>query len=717
MLSLKLDRTSHMGRRYNEILGLVLIALSIWTMYDLIVYVKGGFLAGRAISGGEVWFAGLWGHQVAETFFALVGFASFAVPFLFFSWGLNRLRGNRFRDLSTKTISIVITVFLFCAVSGLLRYGHPDSLYRLGGLLGMNISPRVLIPYLGKIGSWLLVITLLLSVIILSTDISFLELLNLALGRRPKRKAEAKVALPEAKIRKKRIPTPSMIEFPKPEIVEPGIGKDEINPPEEAQISPERAEMFYQPPPITLLEVPPQRIDRQSREELLENARRLESSLATFQVEGRVVQVNPGPVITRYELEPAPGVKVNRILALADDLALTMKASRIRILAPIPGKAAVGIEIPNPRPSVVYLREIIESGEFQRSSSKLTLALGKTTSGEPYCTDLVRMPHLLIAGATGSGKSVCLNAMVTSILFKATPQEARFIMIDPKMLELSVYNDIPHLLTPVLTEARRATEALRWAVREMEGRYKSLSVLGVRNIDEYNLKVGQEGHRPDIDQPLSLLPYIVIVIDELADLMLLANEIEESLVRLAQMARAVGIHLVLATQRPSVDVITGLIKANFPTRIAFQVASKIDSRTILDMSGAEKLLGNGDMLFLPSGRSEPIRIHGAYISRTETERLVDFLKEQGIEPERKEVLEKEIKLGEEEKDELFDEAARLVIRHQQGSISLLQRRLKIGYARAARLIDQLEAAGIVGPFDGARARAVLVDESYLKKDM
>ncbi|MDZ7292382.1 MAG: DNA translocase FtsK [candidate division KSB1 bacterium] len=483
-------------------------------------------------------------------------------------------------------------------------------------------------------------------------------------------------------------------------------------------------------PPLDLLDLPKKQDSRQSREELLNNAHMLEERLAEFDVQGNVVEINPGPVITRYEYEPAPGIKVSRITALADDLALAMRAKRIRIVAPIPGKAAVGIELPNPEPQTVYLRKLIDSDAFRQSASPLTIALGETISGQVYVTSLDRMPHLLVAGATGSGKSVCLNAIIASILYKAHPSQVEFVLVDPKRLELSAYRKLRfHHLTfredlneEVVTSAQNALAVLRSLEWEMENRYSLLAHVGVRNITEYNTRL-REGKLPALeDAPLKPLSYMILVIDELADLMLLAaKEVEEPIARLTQMSRAVGIHLIVATQRPSVDVITGVIKANFPARIAFQVASKIDSRTILDMNGAEKLLGNGDMLFLPPGSPEPIRIHGAYISSEETERIIEHIRKQpryekDLLPIRTE--------GEEEgmgpamdgqRDELFDEALKLVVRHQQGSISLLQRRLKIGYSRAARLIDQLEAAGVVGGFDGSKAREVLIDESQLEE--
>ena len=479
----------------------------------------------------------------------------------------------------------------------------------------------------------------------------------------------------------------------------------------------------YLLPNLKLLEDPPPGDGKIDRETLFKGAQVLEQSLSNFNVEGKVAQVNPGPVITTYEVVPPPGVKVSKIVGLSDDLALVMKAQSIRIQAPIPGKAAVGIEVPNPEPYTVFLKEILESRAFEQSDSKLMLALGKTSSGDPYCADLTKMPHLLIAGATGAGKSGCINALISSILFRCTPEEVRFIMIDPKMLELSIYNDIPHLLAPVVTDPKMASGALKWAVSEMENRYRTMAQFTARNITDFNAKMARlrqeaptEADREEIPDAL---PYIVVVIDELADLMMTApKDIENSLARLAQMARAVGIHLIIATQRPSVNVITGTIKANFPTRIAFRVASKVDSRTIIDANGGEKLLGRGDMLFLPPGLPEPIRLHGAWIDTEETEELVAWVRDQGVELDGVEFEgeNSDLSVADNERDARFDEALRLVVIHQQGSASLLQRRMKVGYSRAARLVDELEAAGIVGPSNGSsKGREVLVDEDYLEE--
>src|SRR6185295_3593524 len=446
-------------------------------------------------------------------------------------------------------------------------------------------------------------------------------------------------------------------------------------------------------------------------------------------------EIHPGPVVTTFEFEPAAGVKVNSIVSREDDLALALRAQRIRILAPIPGKGAVGVEIPNRRRRTVYLREVLSSGAYGSSDAALKIPLGVDVVGQPFVADLTKMPHVLVAGATGSGKSVCLNAIITGLLFQHGPDTLRMVMVDPKMLELSAYNGIPHLVMPVVTEPKRASRALRWAVSEMEKRYKLMATCGARNIAAYNDKVaaGQVPSGPAHPDgtpaaPPERLSYVVVIIDELADLMLtVPGEIEEPIARLAQMARAVGIHLVLATQRPSVDVITGVIKANFPSRVAFQVASKTDSRTVLDMNGAENLLGHGDMLFMPAGKPEPYRVHGAYVTEEETARVVEFWKAKSLPapPLATEVvLPADPEEGEEggafegddgDNDDLIQEAARLVVNHQQGSTSLLQRRLKVGYSRAGRLMDQLEQLGVVGPFQGSKARDVLVDSRWLEE--
>ena len=470
----------------------------------------------------------------------------------------------------------------------------------------------------------------------------------------------------------------------------------------------------YGLPPLAFLnEAPPH--SEQADTELLSLATRLAEKCKEFNVTGQIKHICPGPVVTTYEFKPDPGVKYSRVVSLVDDLCLALKAESIRIDR-MPGKPHVGIEVPNPRRETIFLREVIESRPFRESGSKLTIALGKTIDGLNYVADLAKMPHLLIAGTTGSGKSVGVNALIVSILYRARPDEVKFILIDPKRLELGLYEDIPHLATPIIVDPKLASRSLKWAVAEMERRYRDLAGWGVRNIDGYNTEIMRRNLIKEYDdkgEPWKPLPYIVIIIDELADLMMTSGrEVEESITRLAQMARAVGIHLVLATQRPSVDVITGLIKANFPSRISFRVSSKVDSRTIIDTNGAEQLLGRGDMLFLPPGTSRLIRVHGAYIDETEITRIVSHIKAQGppsydesITQSDEEALGLETTEG--EHDELFEEALRICVEMKRASTSVLQRRLRIGYGRAAAILDIMEREGLIGQADGSRPRPVL----------
>ena len=504
-------------------------------------------------------------------------------------------------------------------------------------------------------------------------------------------------------------------------------------------------------PTPDLLTAPAPRNTDANRRDLDAAGQRLMDALRTFRVDGELVGRTTGPTVTQFEIEPAPGVKVRQIANLANDLALAMRAQSIRVVAPIPGRGAVGVEVPNPVPEMVAFRELLESPDFQNARAALPIALGKDLAGKPVIADLAKMPHLLIAGATGSGKSVCVNTLITSLLYRHTPRTLRFLMVDPKMVELSVYNMIPHLRHKVVTDNRDAAAVLKWAVYEMQSRYQLLAANNARNIQDFNRKVTEKAplKKPktpnvafeDLEYKDDVLPYIVVIIDELADLMMtVQGEVETPLAMLAQKARAIGIHLILATQRPSVNVITGLIKANFPSRIAFRVASQIDSRTILDGMGAESLLGNGDMLFIPPGKSEPARLQGAYISSEDTERLMGWFearkkaRSSGFaivdeSPSESDILEAVRRLeaerasggedgdnGEDgDRDKLFREAAEIVIQNQSGSTSLLQRRLKIGYGRAARIMDQLQLAGVLGPSDGPRGRDVLVGLEDLER--
>lgn len=471
----------------------------------------------------------------------------------------------------------------------------------------------------------------------------------------------------------------------------------------------------YRLPSVNLLDKPAGGSKAGSPADYMSTARKLEATLESFGVRAKVLDVARGPAVTRYELQPDVGVKVSRIVSLTDDIALALAAKDIRMEAPIPGKAAIGIEVPNNEVSVVTLREVLETQPFQESTARLTIAFGRDISGQPIVGNLARMPHLLVAGATGSGKSVCINGIITSLLYKAKPDEVKFLMIDPKMVELNVYNGIPHLLAPVVTDPKRASLALKKIVVEMEKRYEKFSKSATRNIEGYNALM-LSGDNPD-----AVLPYIVVIVDELADLMMVAaGDVEDAICRLAQMARASGIHLIIATQRPSVDVITGVIKANIPSRIAFGVSSQVDSRTILDMVGAEKLLGRGDMLFLPMGASKPIRVQGAFLSDGEVEAVVSYARGQAeaeyIEDLVPEIDEFASDVEDEKLDELFDQAVQIVLEAKQASVSLLQRRMRIGYTRAARLIDSMEAKGVVGPYEGSKPREVLMTmEQYQQR--
>jgi S-DNA-T family DNA segregation ATPase FtsK/SpoIIIE len=512
---------------------------------------------------------------------------------------------------------------------------------------------------------------------------------------------------------------------PPPAIKRPVATEPPLPLPEPEKAPVERKKGAYSLPPLALLDAPRSQHKIDERQ-LMEGARLLEEKCREFSVEGSVVQIHPGPVVTTYEFKPDAGVKYSKITGLADDLCLAMQAESV-LIDRIPGKSTVGIQIPNLNRETISMRELLESEAYKRSASRITLALGKTIHGEPYVSDLATMPHLLIAGSTGTGKSVSVNAMLSSILFRATPDDVRMIMVDPKRLELGMYEEIPHLLTPVVVDPKLAANALRWAVREMEERYKTLAAVGVRNIEQYNRNIkamqAENNGQPVVDDKgneIRTLPQIVVLIDELADLMMVAgNEVEESICRLAQMARAVGIHLILATQRPSVDVITGLIKANLPSRISFRVSSKIDSRTILDSNGAEQLLGKGDMLFLPPASSRHIRLHGPYISEQESARLASFLRKQGKPTYDTSITEDDKKTSgpdsDFEKDDLYDEAARIVVSSGQASISYLQRRLRIGFSRAARLVDMMEADGLVSGAAGGKAREVLVKKDYFEE--
>jgi len=677
-----------------------------------------------------------------------LGLPSFLLP-IFLCIGAAQLFRANYRGFSLTKTTGYTTLLVSVAVL-LSIFIDSENARETGGIVGGFLKESVLVPLFGRISATLIAFVTFLLSLMLVTQNSLLDFLNQAkknfaelsksvvpaVKKRVqalKEKREKRKGDNTKKERRDYIPPPIVL---KEEVKEEAVKKTSKKPsvPQEQFKLPEIGK-GYKLPPAELLDPSDGEQFKIDKETLHANSLILQKKLADFGVEGEVVAVRPGPVITMYEFKPAPGVKVRRIVTLSDDLAMALRAVSVRILAPIPGESVVGIEIPNPRRETVFLRQVIESEAYQSSDSKITLALGKDIGGSPFVTDLARMPHLLVAGATGTGKSVSINAMILSILFKCTPQDVHFIMIDPKMLELTVYEDIPHLLVPVVTDPKKAAAALFWAMDEMDRRYRLMRDKGARNIDNYNRTLEREGTikksvieltEPqsaeedtdvggslDQDAPLvhEKLPRIVIIIDELADLMLtVGRDIEEYITRLAQKARAAGIHLILATQRPSVDVITGLIKANFPARISFQVTSRVDSRTILDSIGAEKLLGSGDLLYLPPGTARVTRVHGAFVSDQEVRKVMKFIKQQAQPNYRTEVFDVkkdvEAAVADEEHDEMYDQAVAIVTETQQASISMIQRRLRVGYNRAARMIEQMERDGVVGPPDGAKPREV-----------
>ena len=729
----------------HEIIGILLIAVAVFLFLSLVSYhpMDPSFFSYTSSQVKEIhnWM-GIVGAYLSGLLFQGFGFPSFLISFVLVIFAFSFIFRWEWKYLSLKLAGWAVILITTSSFFGLwlnpVRFYHQDLL--MGGFIG-EIFSRNLVRYFNRPGATILLSVILILSFVLGTGISFISVVKylgatlnklfekiatLKMVRKEGAEREKKlVRKKQEKKEEKEIPPTVVVEKPSPPSKKEEVAKQEA-------FEFLEASKAFQLPPISLLEAEVEKRQKIDRDSLIMNSRILEKKLLDYGVEGKVVEVRPGPVITVYEFEPAPGVKVSRIVNLADDLALALSALSIRIVAPIPGKAVVGIEVPNTNRETVYLKEIIDSDNFRAFKSKISFGVGKDIAGEPFVVDLGRMPHLLVAGSTGSGKSVSINAMVCSILFKATPEEVRFLMIDPKMLELSDYEGIPHLLLPVVTNPKKAAAALKWLVEEMERRYTVLAEKGVRNIEHYHQRTEKElkekgkvlkrkgdvleGDEEKPSGPMERLPYIVVVIDELADLMMISSrEVEEAITRLAQMARAVGIHLILATQRPSVDVLTGIIKANFPARISFQVTSKVDSRTILDTIGAEHLLGAGDMLFLPPGSSKLTRLHGAFVSSGEIKRVVEFLKKQGkpayLDPSILAEVKKE-KGGaegeEEEYDEKYDDAVAFVAETGQASISLIQRRFRIGYNRAARIIEKMEEEGVVGPSDGVKPREVLV---------
>ena len=678
------------------------------------------------ISGPVHNWIGLTGASIAWVLFGALGLASLWVPALLAWWAV-RLFGRR-ASRSNLAVGVGLAL-LIPASAGLLTLAHPRLIWAAeplatGGWVG-GILAALLQSWLKTLGAALILAGLALVGLMLSTDLSLASVIEAARNQGGSFFSRLATARIRVKEKRERDRSPRFARLKKKLVERPSPVKIEIPQPPPARSVQEGFTFMtqgggFELPSLSLLDDPPAERVRVDEKNLEMNSRLLEKKLFDFGVEGEVQAVQPGPVITMYEFAPAPGVKISRVVNLADDLALALRAAAIRIVAPLPGKGRIGIEIPNPKRETVSLKDILSGAEFKEYKGHLPLVLGKDITGQTCLADLARMPHLLIAGATGSGKSVCLNTILISLLFRSGPEEIKLLMVDPKRIELSLYDGIPHLLHPVLIDPKSATKALRWAVREMEGRYDILAQANVRSIEAYNnrrRKKAAPRTEPAVDvdggELPERLPYIVIVIDELADLMMISSrEVEESITRLAQMARAAGIHLILATQRPSVDVITGVIKANFPARIAFQVASKIDSRTILDQNGAENLLGLGDMLFLPPGVGKLVRVHGAFVTDAEVKRVTDFVRGQGQPEYDSSILEAGGSEGsndilDEEEDERYQDAVRLVLDSGKASISMIQRKLRIGYNRAARMIERMAAEGIVSEPDHTNTRRVL----------
>ncbi|MBI5902213.1 MAG: DNA translocase FtsK 4TM domain-containing protein [Deltaproteobacteria bacterium] len=704
------------GKGLNqEIAGIVLLALSLYTAVSLFSYYS------AANWGGVV------GDRLARLFLRAIGYTSYVFPFLLAIVSIEFLLRRLVRFQIAVPISFAVLIAASSALLSEVLGGEGP-----GGVIGAFLS-RVLAGYLGVTGSVIILSAIILIAVLIATGFSLVQfgvkLTPRAGGalkavatrlRRPGDDTSRIEPMDEGRIEPEEplaaVKRPVSAKAAATAVTAPKIHNSKRQAEEAVEVLEfSTPKGIFRLPPLSLLDQVAVKGGSVDSKKIIETSKILEKKLLDFGIEGRVLEVMPGPVVTMYEFEPAPGVKVNRITSLSDDLALAMKAMSIRIIAPIPGKSVVGIEVPNPERETIVLREMMECPAFVRSRSRLSLALGKDISGAPYVADLARMPHLLVAGATGTGKSVSVNAMILSILYKATPEEVRFLMVDPKMLELSAYEGIPHLITPVITDPKKAAGALRSIVIEMGRRYRLMAEKGAKNIDKYNQMMNETDDGAEGES--KRLPYIVVIIDELADLMMTSGkDVEDCLVRLSQMARASGIHLMIATQRPSVDVVTGLIKTNFPARIAFQLPSRTDSRTILDSGGAETLLGQGDMLFLPPGTSKLQRIHGAYVSETEIKKVTDFWKKQGgpvydetmIIEELDEAADgEEAELGAEFMKRYY-EAVEMASQIEMISTSYIQRRFRIGYNTAARIIERMEKEGIVGPAQGSRPREVLL---------
>ena len=673
---------------------------------------------------------GLIGSLIRGTTFSLMGFAGYFFPIIIITIGISLIFNNK-DIMEKKSLFSIFLIFLSFLIfldgrnipinnfKARMETAYSLSLVNKGGGLIGSLIGFFFYKLFGKVGGYLVLLFTTIIGVILLLNIEVKELISqMKQWGKDKSQKKRRTRVNKPKLGKSQI-TPTdpkdikILDYAgdnKAETTANKVEEKDIN--QEIERTNSRAEdIEYDFPPITLLNSPSRKQDSNNKKEILNNAKMIEETMNNFGIEAMVTQINKGPTITCYELSPSPGIKLSRIVSLSDNIALSLASSDIRIEAPIPGKAAVGIEVPNKVKDNVYLKEIISSQEYKTIDSNTPLALGKDVSGKPIVSSIDKMPHLLIAGATGSGKSVCINTIIMSIIFKSSPGDVKLLLIDPKVVELSIYNEIPHLLIPVVTDAKKAAMALKWAIDEMDNRYKKFAKHNVRDIRAYNEKFASDKGEK--------MPTIVIIIDELSDLMMVApQEIEDYICRLAQMARAAGIYLIVATQRPSVDVITGTIKANIPSRISFAVSSQVDSRTILDMAGAEKLLGKGDMLFYPSFYSKPIRVQGAFISDKEIDSVVKHLRKNNTTYYNEEVveaLENDTSISLSNSDELLPNAIELVVEEGQASISLLQRRLRIGYARAARIVDEMEAMGVVGGFEGSKPRKVLISKEDLEE--
>ncbi|MDO8730574.1 MAG: DNA translocase FtsK [Candidatus Omnitrophota bacterium] len=735
-------------QRLNELWGVLLLAGSLFLFMALISYRPDDLPFFTSHPSSEIRnLCGPIGAWISGITREGLGWVAFVLPALAAVWSVSFFNGAPPQKPALRLMGAALLCAAGSSLLTLLWTQTPEARWQRGGVVGVLVGDQAT-QYFGWWGAVVVLITIGLLCLIVSTELAVWPVLRggaEAAGEWGRQMAgwitSRKTTVVHRKSKTSPAPvlkvTPELpkkekeLEFeepaPAPKIkLPPKMAAAPAPPPPKPASRPVSSEpalesagvkLPYQLPSLDLLNVAAPAVAGQSREQLEANAKVLEETLRDFGLEVRVAEVEMGPVITRYEIEPAPGVKIQKITTLSDDLALALKSTSVRIIAPIPGKARVGIEVPNQSSSLVTLREVLQSKEFQQVHSKLTIALGKDSAGHPLLADLAGMPHLLIAGATGSGKTVCMNGLIVSLLFNATPEEVRFLMVDPKMVELAPFNGLPHLLMPVLTSAKKVPAALGWVIEEMETRYRLFAKLGLRNIQAYHQKFSQN-QLPKEEIP-DHLPYIVVIIDELADLMLVAQaEIEKSIARLAHLSRAVGIHMVLATQRPSVDVLTGVIKANFPARISFQVASRVDSRTVLDAIGAEKLLGKGDLLYMQPGASKLTRGQGTLVTDAEIERVVQFIK--GQRPTHYEIAEIADTEGSEgrsgsggpvtTRDALYDEAVRVIVEAGQASVSLLQRRMRLGYGRAARILDMMEEEGIVGPIRGAKPREVYLKE-------